>query len=65
MGSMAPKEGGLGSLYPLSGSLFWDVVSPTRILHYFGLDEWGEEGHTGKVIGYLLIVTEPMVTVTK
>lgn len=64
MGSMAPKEGALGGLRPVSGSLFWDAVSPTRILPYFGLDEWGEEGHMGKVIGYLLTVTEPIVTVT-
>ena len=54
MGVMASKKEGLGSLRPASGSLFWDVVSPTKILPYFGLDEWGEEGHMGRIIECLL-----------
>lgn len=51
---MALKGEGLESLCPAPGSLFWDLVSPARILPYFGLEEWGEDGHIGRVIEYLL-----------
>lgn len=54
---MTPKEEGLESLVSIWDPVnpwFRDVLNPTRILPYPVLDEWGENGHMGREIGYLL-----------